>query len=49
METELQFIERKCAADENNKLPIENEMFLGQLGESTSDIWKITRSRLTGL
>ncbi len=43
MQTQLQFIKRKRAPDGDNELAVENKSFLGQLGESTSDIGKITR------
>jgi hypothetical protein len=49
MQTQLQFIERKCAANRNHQFAVENELSLSQLRHLCGDIRKITRQRLTVL
>src|SRR5437667_6557639 len=49
MQTQLQFVERKCAANWDDQFSVENELLLWQLRHIGNDIWKITRQRLTGL
>src|SRR4029077_20620230 len=49
MQTQLQFIERKCIANRNHQFAVENELLLWQLRHVLDDIWKITRQRLAVL
>ena len=49
MQTQLQFIKRKRAIYGDNELAVHNELFRRQCSQSTSNIWKIARERLTVL
>src|SRR5262245_59820216 len=46
MQTQLQFVERKCAANRNDQLAVENELLLRQFCNVGHNIGKITRERL---
>ena len=49
MQAQLQFVERKRAADWDDQFAIENESLLRQPGEGSGNIRKITREWLPGL
>ena len=49
MQTQLQFVKGKGAANRNDQLAVEKKLLLRQPGETVNDIRKITRERLTSL